>query len=93
VQINPYAAVCNQRAPALTLLQQYFRPFRQQPSQPNVIGGTVYENSDLAAGKYTVTDDLHVTPGAKLTLAPGTTLEFMNGIGMLVQVYKHIHSH
>nr|CAD2174347.1 unnamed protein product [Meloidogyne enterolobii] len=84
IDINPYAAVCNQRSPSLTLLQQYFRPFRQ-PGQPFHIGGTIFENNDLPVGKYIVTDDLHITPGAKLTLAPGTTFEFMGGIGMLVQ--------
>lgn len=36
--------------------------------------------------RYTVTDDLHVVPGAKLTIAPGSILEFHEGIGMLVQV-------
>uniref|UniRef100_A0A915M244 SRCR domain-containing protein n=1 Tax=Meloidogyne javanica TaxID=6303 RepID=A0A915M244_MELJA len=84
IDINPYAAVCNQRSPSLTLLQQYFRPFRQ-PGQPFHIGGTIFENNDLPVGRYIVTDDLHITPGAKLTLAPGTTFEFMGGIGMLVQ--------
>ncbi|KAL3080363.1 hypothetical protein niasHT_038403 [Heterodera trifolii] len=84
IEINPYAAVCNQRAPALTFLQQFFRQFRHQNS-PFLVGGTVFENNDLPAGKYIVQDDLHITPGAKLTLAPGTTLEFMSGIGMLVQ--------
>lgn len=54
-----------------------------------MIGGTIYENSDLQTGKYTVVEDLHITPGAKLTLAPGTTLDFMSGIGMLIQVYKY----
>lgn len=56
-----------------------------------MIGGTIYENSDLQTGKYTVVEDLHITPGAKLTLAPGTTLDFMSGIGMLIQVYKKYH--
>ena len=78
-------AVCNQRSPVPTRLQQYFRQFRQQ-SQPFIIGGTIFENNDLPAGRYTVVEDLQIAPGAKLTLMSGTTLEFMNGIGMLVQV-------
>uniref|UniRef100_A0A914HL06 SRCR domain-containing protein n=1 Tax=Globodera rostochiensis TaxID=31243 RepID=A0A914HL06_GLORO len=84
IEINPYAAVCNQRAPTLTFLQQFFRQFRA-PNNPFLLGGTVFENNDLPRGKYIVQDDLHITPGAKLTLTPGTTLEFMSGIGMLVQ--------
>ncbi|KAI1717620.1 scavenger receptor cysteine-rich domain-containing protein [Ditylenchus destructor] len=84
IDINPYAAVCNQRQPTLTYMQQYYRQFRPA-STPNMIGGAIYENNDLQSGRYIVTDDLHVTPGAKLTLAAGTTLEFMNGVGMLVQ--------
>uniref|UniRef100_A0A183C0J1 SRCR domain-containing protein n=1 Tax=Globodera pallida TaxID=36090 RepID=A0A183C0J1_GLOPA len=84
IEINPYAAVCNQRAPTLTFLQQFFRQFRA-PNSPFLLGGTVFENNDLPQGKYIVQDDLHITPGAKLTLTPGTTLEFMSGIGMLVQ--------
>uniref|UniRef100_A0AC35U2L2 Beta_helix domain-containing protein n=1 Tax=Rhabditophanes sp. KR3021 TaxID=114890 RepID=A0AC35U2L2_9BILA len=48
-------------------------------------GGTIFENHDLPKDIYTVTDDLHVVPGAKLTIAPGSRLEFMDGIGMLVQ--------
>jgi hypothetical protein len=46
------------------------------------------ENQDLPPGRYTVTDDLQVVPGAKLSIAPGTQLQFYDGIGMLVQVYR-----
>uniref|UniRef100_A0A7E4VD53 SRCR domain-containing protein n=1 Tax=Panagrellus redivivus TaxID=6233 RepID=A0A7E4VD53_PANRE len=84
IDINPFAAVCNQRNPHITYTQEYYRTFRND-RQPFVIGGTIYENYDLTASKYTVIDDLHVVPGAKLSIAPGTVLEFMNGVGMLVQ--------
>lgn len=63
----------------------YYRKF-QSSHNSFVLGGTIYENSDLPNGTYTVTDDLQISPGAKLTLAPGTRLEFLNGVGMLVQV-------
>ncbi|CAD5229908.1 unnamed protein product [Bursaphelenchus xylophilus] len=84
VDLNPYAAVCNQRSPNPTFLQQTYRHFRRA-HQPFVIGGTIFENSDLQPGKYTVTDDLHISPGAKLTISHGTELEFLDGVGMLVQ--------
>ncbi|CAD5226291.1 unnamed protein product [Bursaphelenchus okinawaensis] len=84
VDLNPYAAVCNQRSPNPTFLQQTYRHFRRS-HQPFSIGGTIYENSDLQPGKYTVTDDLHISPGAKLTISHGTELEFLDGVGMLVQ--------
>uniref|UniRef100_A0A183G227 SRCR domain-containing protein n=1 Tax=Heligmosomoides polygyrus TaxID=6339 RepID=A0A183G227_HELPZ len=84
IVVGPYAAVCNQRNPHITYLQEFFREFRKD-SQPFVLGGTIYENHDLVPGRYTVTDDLHVVPGAKLTIAPGSILEFHEGIGMLVQ--------
>lgn len=63
----------------------YYRKFQPNPNL-FVIGGIIYENSDLPVGTYTVIDDLQISPGAKLTLAPGTRLEFSNGVGMLVQV-------
>ncbi|KAK0410181.1 hypothetical protein QR680_004996 [Steinernema hermaphroditum] len=84
IEVNPFAAVCNQRNPHITSTQQYYRQFRRE-SQPYVLGGTIFENHDLDTGKYTVTDDLHIVPGAKLTVGPGTILEFYNGVGMLVQ--------
>ncbi|EYC44991.1 hypothetical protein Y032_0443g1557 [Ancylostoma ceylanicum] len=84
IEVGPYAAVCNQRNPHITYLQEFFREFRKD-SQPFVLGGTIYENHDLIPGRYTVTDDLHVVPGAKLTIAPGSVLEFHDGVGMLVQ--------
>ncbi|VDO43648.1 unnamed protein product [Haemonchus placei] len=84
IVVGPYAAVCNQRNPHITALQEFFREFRKE-SQPFVLGGTIYENHDLVPGRYTVVDDLHVVPGAKLTIAPGSTLEFYDGVGMLVQ--------
>ena len=37
------------------------------------------------AFRYTVTEDLHVVPGARLTIAPGSIFEFKDGVGMLVQ--------
>ncbi|KRX72534.1 HHIP-like protein 1 [Trichinella sp. T6] len=82
--INPYAAVCNSQNPKMTELMNFFRQFRTA-SHPYVIGGTIYENTDLAKGVYTVVDDLHISPGAVLTLQPGTVLQFVDGIGMLVQ--------
>ncbi|KRY48455.1 HHIP-like protein 1, partial [Trichinella britovi] len=82
--INPYAAVCNSQNPKMTELMNFFRQFRTA-SHPYVIGGTIYENTDLAKGVYTVVDDLHISPGAVLTLQPGTVLQFADGIGMLVQ--------
>ncbi|KJH48099.1 hypothetical protein DICVIV_05805 [Dictyocaulus viviparus] len=84
IEIGPYAAVCNQRNPHITFLQEYFRQFRNE-SQPFVLGGTIYENHDLATGRYTIVDDLHIVPGAKLTIGSGSILEFHNGVGMLVQ--------
>ncbi|KHJ84371.1 scavenger receptor cysteine-rich domain protein, partial [Oesophagostomum dentatum] len=84
IEVGPYAAVGNQRDPHITYLQEFFREFRKD-SQPFVLGGTIYENHDLVPGRYTVTDDLHVVPGAKLTIAPGSVLEFHDGVGMLVQ--------
>ncbi|KRX14147.1 HHIP-like protein 1 [Trichinella nelsoni] len=82
--INPYAAVCNSQNPKMTELMNFFRQFRTA-SHPYVIGGTIYENTDLSKGVYTVVDDLHISPGAVLTLQPGTVLQFADGIGMLVQ--------
>ncbi|WKY09273.1 hypothetical protein Q1695_001993 [Nippostrongylus brasiliensis] len=84
IVVGPYAAVCNQRNPHITYLQEFFREFRKD-SQPFVLGGTIFENHDLIPGRYTVIDDLHVVPGAKLTIAPGSVLEFHEGVGMLVQ--------
>ncbi|KAJ1365163.1 hypothetical protein KIN20_025393 [Parelaphostrongylus tenuis] len=84
IEVDPYAAVCNQRNPHITDMDEFIREFRKD-SQPFVLGGTIYENHDLILGRYTVVDDLHVVPGAKLTIASGSILEFHNGLGMLVQ--------
>ncbi|KHN76816.1 HHIP-like protein 1 [Toxocara canis] len=84
LSVNPFAAVCNQRNPHITTVQQYYRSFRKE-SEPYVLGGTIWENEDLGAGRYTVIDDLNVVPGARLTISPGTVFEFSNGVGMLVQ--------
>ncbi|GMR58343.1 hypothetical protein PMAYCL1PPCAC_28538, partial [Pristionchus mayeri] len=84
IDINPFAAVCNERNAHITQILEYFRQFRKE-SQPFLLGGAVYENHDLPLGTYQVTEDLHVVPGARLTLAPGSVLQFHDGIGMLVQ--------
>ncbi|CAJ0919212.1 unnamed protein product, partial [Mesorhabditis belari] len=62
IEIDPYSSVCNQRSPHMTRLQEHIRHF-QTSAKPFKIGGTVYENHDLPLGRYTVTDDLHITPG------------------------------
>jgi hypothetical protein len=67
-----------------TFLQGQYRDFYPNEASP-IIGGTVYENKDLPEGRYKVIEDLHIMPGAKLSLNPGTTLEFADGVGMLVQ--------
>lgn len=67
-----------------TFLQGIYRDFYPNEQYP-IIGGTIYENTDLNGGKYQVVEDLHIMPGAKLTLNPGTVLEFADGVGMLVQ--------
>lgn len=85
-QINPYAAVCNQRQPHITMVQQYYRSFRDD-NEPYTLGGTIWENQDLNSGRFTVVDDLNIVPGARLTVSSGTVLEFSNGVGMLVQVH------
>jgi hypothetical protein len=48
--------------------------------------GGIYEigASVLPVDTYTVTNDILVRPGAKLTLKSGTEMNFLNGIGMLV---------
>jgi len=38
----------------------------------------------LPVRRYTVTNDILVKPGAKLTIKAGTELRFVNGVGMLV---------
>ena len=53
--------------------------------ETRLLGGTVYENTELPLGDYTVEHDLHIIPGAKLELAPGATLRFEDSIGMLVE--------
>ena len=85
IDIDPYAATCNSQNPHITSVLQYYRPFRRE-GEPYVLGGAIYENTDLSRGKYTITDDLHVIPGAKLSIAPGTILQFQDSIGMLIQV-------
>ncbi|CAB3397311.1 unnamed protein product [Caenorhabditis bovis] len=84
IDIDPFMAVCNQRVPHITPQNEVFRQFRKS-SDSMRIGGIIYENHDLLKGRYTVTDDLQVVPGAKLTIASGSTLEFAHGVGMIVQ--------
>ncbi|VBB30847.1 unnamed protein product [Acanthocheilonema viteae] len=94
IEVNPFAAVCNQRRPHITAVQQYYRSFRKD-SEPYILGGTIWENQDLGKGLYTVIDDLNIVPGARLTLSPDTVLQFNNGLGMLVQgelVRTELHS-
>lgn len=67
-----------------TLLQGQYREFYPNERKP-VIGGVIYENKDLPEGRYQVVEDLHIMPGAKLSLNPGTELFFADGVGMLVQ--------
>ena len=57
----------------------------------NSFGG-VLDTGDttLPARRYTVTNDILVKPGAKLSLKPGTELNFLNGVGMLVLGELHI---
>uniref|UniRef100_A0A8R1DMH6 SRCR domain-containing protein n=1 Tax=Caenorhabditis japonica TaxID=281687 RepID=A0A8R1DMH6_CAEJA len=84
IDIDPYMAACNQRMPYISLLNGQFRQFRKS-TDSRTLGGIIYENHDLLKGRYTVTEDLQVVPGAKLTIASGSVLEFQHGIGMLVQ--------
>lgn len=70
-------------------MQQYYRMFRKD-TEPYILGGTIWENQDLIPGRYMVNDDLNVVPGARLTVSPGTVLEFSNGVGMLIQVIFHL---
>ncbi|CAJ0963174.1 unnamed protein product, partial [Mesorhabditis belari] len=84
IEIDPYSSVCNQRSPHMTRLQEHIRHF-QTSAKPFKIGGTVYENHDLPLGRYTVTDDLHITPGARLGIASGSSFEFAPGVGVLVE--------
>ncbi|CAD6189688.1 unnamed protein product [Caenorhabditis auriculariae] len=84
IDIDPFMAVCNQRVPHITPQNEVFRQFRKD-SQSNTLGGIIYENHDLLKGRYTVTDDLQIVPGAKLTIGSGSVLEFQFGVGMLVQ--------
>ncbi|PIO74911.1 hypothetical protein TELCIR_03075 [Teladorsagia circumcincta] len=50
IDVDPYAAVCNQRNPHMSDLEEFFREFRKD-SQPFVLGGTIYENHDLVPGR------------------------------------------
>uniref|UniRef100_A0A1I7XKT6 SRCR domain-containing protein n=1 Tax=Heterorhabditis bacteriophora TaxID=37862 RepID=A0A1I7XKT6_HETBA len=50
IEVDPFAAVCNQRNPHITRIQEYFREFRLD-SEPFILGGTIYENHDLAPGR------------------------------------------
>ncbi|GMT10248.1 hypothetical protein PFISCL1PPCAC_1545 [Pristionchus fissidentatus] len=84
IEISPYAVQCNERSSHSTPTLDYFRQFREE-SRPFQIGGTVYENYDLPLGTYHVTSDLHIIPGAILTVEPGSVFQFNDGIGMLVQ--------
>lgn len=67
-----------------TFLQGQYRDFYPNEASA-IIGGTIYENKDLPEGRYRVIEDLHIMPGAKLSINPGTVLEFSDGVGMLVQ--------
>ncbi|KAI6213056.1 hypothetical protein M3Y94_00104200 [Aphelenchoides besseyi] len=89
INIEPYAAICNQVKPAETHLQENFRYYKNE-NQPFIIGGTIYQNEDLEVGRYTVIEDLHIMPGARLTIPPDTELQFANGIGMLENSFARI---
>uniref|UniRef100_A0A915K0I4 SRCR domain-containing protein n=1 Tax=Romanomermis culicivorax TaxID=13658 RepID=A0A915K0I4_ROMCU len=84
INIDPVAAICNAQNPRLTPLFNYFRKFRQY-NNPHILGGTIYEPTDLPKGVYTIVDDLHIVPGAVLTLQAGTVFKFADSIGLLVQ--------
>ncbi|TKR61180.1 hypothetical protein L596_028325 [Steinernema carpocapsae] len=64
IEVNPFAAVCNQRNPTSLPRCNITASSGRRASQP---------------AKYTVIDDLHVVAGAKLTVAPGTILEYDPG--------------
>ena len=51
----------------------------------NTLGG-IFDmgHVELPAQRYTVTNDILIKPHSKLTLRPGTELNFLNGVGMLV---------
>ena len=52
----------------------------------DVLGGRLayHFTTEWGKTKYTVDRDLTILPEGRLTIRPGTTLEFPNGIGMLV---------
>lgn len=50
----------------------------------DIIGGEVDGQEIIPAGTYTVTKDINIRPGGKLTLHPGVTLNFVPSVGMMV---------
>ncbi|KAI6192849.1 hypothetical protein M3Y99_01913900 [Aphelenchoides fujianensis] len=75
INIEPYAAICNQVVSAPTHLQENYRHYKNE-NQPFVIGGTIYENDDLPSGRYTVVEDLHIMPGEVIRADHGYTNRF-----------------
>lgn len=84
VQFHPY--LLSNTNPETQVMQQgpESEPEFFDPSDSHTIGGEVNGEVTLKDGLYTVTRDIYVHKTGTLSIAFGTTLEFAEGMGMMV---------
>ncbi|XP_037072320.1 LOW QUALITY PROTEIN: protein bark beetle-like [Pollicipes pollicipes] len=71
----------------LSLNEQFVPSFG--PNELGEIGGEIAGQVILPDGTFSVTRDIYVRPGARLTVAFGVRLEFEHSVGMMVAGHLH----
>ncbi|XP_050714917.1 protein bark beetle-like isoform X5 [Eriocheir sinensis] len=84
VQFHPYLLSDNNVETPVMQDGPESEPEFFDPSDSHIIGGEVNGEVTLRDGLYTVTRDIYVHKTGTLTIAFGTTLEFAEGMGMMV---------
>ncbi|XP_042229688.1 protein bark beetle-like isoform X4 [Homarus americanus] len=84
VVFHPFLLSSNNVETPVTEPGQMSEPNFFDPVDNHIIGGEVNGEVTLHDGVYTVTRDIYVHETGTLTIAFGTTLEFAEGMGMMV---------
>ncbi|KAK7076789.1 hypothetical protein SK128_004223, partial [Halocaridina rubra] len=84
ILFHPYLLVSNNVETPVIEPGQMSEPEFFNPNDDHVIGGEINGEITLHDGVYNVTRDIYVHDTGTLTIAFGTTLEFAEGMGMMV---------
>ena len=84
IKFRPFLLSDNNMDTPVISLTQKEEPDFYDPRDPSIIGGEINGNIALTNDFYRVIKDINVQPTGLLTIPFGTTLEFAEGVGMMI---------